>query len=142
MSAYNLTLQPSQYVRRGLLLVAGTPPFVMAFSPLSAVWLIVLLPALLLFYRQWWHSWHSVNQPALLTLNTDGKLYWFGGAVASGQLASGGLVSQYAVKLRWRRHTDQRVCQRWIFSDQCLPAQYSALARAITQQNWAAEDRR
>jgi hypothetical protein len=138
VSASNYTLQPSRYVRTGMLLLALMPSLVLAFTPLSVGWLLLLLPALLLYYWQWYLNWSELNQRVMLTLNSDGALHWFGDAPARGQLANGGLVSQFAIKLRWHRQSDRLDCQRWIFADQCSAQQFSALARAINQHNWGA----
>jgi hypothetical protein len=120
-----------------LVLLALLPPLMLAGTPLPLLWSCLLTPLWLWYYWQWYNQIHYLRCSSTLTLGNTGQLYWFNTGVVAGQLCRGGLVSQYAIKLRWQRLADNGYCQRWVFSDQCADAEFRALARAVTQQNWS-----
>ncbi|HEX5793500.1 MAG TPA: protein YgfX [Rheinheimera sp.] len=136
MSAFNFSLQPSGYARTGFLLLAIMPPLLLAFSPITGGWLYLLALLAFVYYWQWYGSFVQLQQSAMLTLTGEGDLHWFGKENLAGQLVSGSLISQYAIKLCWRDKTNQ-LHQRWIFVDQCSESQLRTLARVINQHNWS-----
>lgn len=142
MSGFNISLTPSGWASRALLLTALWPPLLLALTPMPWWALLLATPLLLAGYSFGYQAYQQVQQARLLALNSDGSVYWFdpaetgGNTAAPAQVCHGGLVSQWAVRLSWRQSKEQRPYQRWIFADQCSSAEFRALARAINQQNW------
>ena len=142
MSGFNISLTPSRWASRALLLTALWPPLLLALTPMPWWALLLATPLLLACYSFGYRAFQQLQQAVSLALNRDGSVYWFDAAeagantAAPAQLCRGGLVSQWALRLNWQIGKDKRTYQRWIFADQCSSAEFRALARAINQQNW------
>jgi hypothetical protein len=136
VSAYNLSLSASRWCQRGMMLLAALPVLVLAVTPLGGTGVMLVALVLLLFYWHWYGVLQQLQQSAALTITDNSQLHWFNSALPPGRLLPGGLVSQHMLRLQWQADTDQRCYRKWIFADQCSEAQFRALARAISQQNW------
>ncbi|GAB60115.1 protein YgfX [Rheinheimera nanhaiensis] len=139
MSASELVLAPSRRAKMVLMLTALWPPLLFWLVPMPWWGLLVAMP---LLFSGYWLGVKQYQQLCLsqaLLLHNDGTVHWFtvpaSPAAVSGILC-GGLVSQWAIKLYWRRDNSKAISQRWVFADQCPPAQFRALARAVNQANW------
>jgi hypothetical protein len=113
----------------------------MLFWLVPMPWWALLLAAPLLFSGYWLgvKQYQQLRLSRALLLNSDGTVHWFAvpasPAATSGRLC-GGLVSQWAIKLCWHRDNSKVISQNWVFADQCPPAQFRALARAVNQASW------
>lgn len=137
MSGYNLLLVPSRYARYGLLALALLPLFIVAALPLPPLWFAALVPCLMLYYLHCYKRFLQLNAAVAVVITAQGELHWHGEALASGRLY-GGLVSQYAILLRWQQMGSKQRHQRWVFADQCDDDSFRALARAVQQLSWQA----
>ena len=139
MSASELVLTPSRWAQRVLMLTALWPLLLFWLVPMP--WWALLFAVPLLFSSYWLgvRQYHQLRRQQALLLHNDGTVHWFtlpaSAAVVSGTLC-GGLVSQWAIKLCWQRDNSKAISQQWVFADQCPPAQFRALARAVNQANW------
>lgn len=137
MSASDIQLNPSRYAKALLGVAAILPLLIMATVALSAMWQLAMLPVLLLFYWQWWVMWQQLQTAASFTLTTQGELH-FVAPYRKVQL-TGGLICNQAVLLRGNMAGSETSFQYWVFADQCSDMQFRALARAINQCNWQAQ---
>jgi hypothetical protein len=137
VSAFNVVLVPSRYARGGVVLLLLMPLLILAALPLPLIGFIAVTPCLLGYYLLCYTQWQQLQFATAFTLNDKAELFWHGENQQPAQL-SGGLISEYAIQLRWQQQGDRRVIQRWVFADQCDDNSFRALARAVNQLSWQA----
>jgi len=136
VSAFNISLSASRYCLRGMFLLAALPVLALAVTPLGVSGVILVALVVPLFYWHWYKMWQQLHHGVALTVTDNSQVHWFNSALPAGRLLPGGVVSQHMLRLQWQAEPEQRCYRKWIFADQCSEAQFRALARAISQQNW------
>jgi hypothetical protein len=140
VSEFNLCLQPSRLAQRLLWLALPLPMLVLLANPVPIVTWLIVGPLILLYYFIWLRAVQRRQVSQQAALSVEGNLHWFAPINDRGRVKQGGLVSQYALRLNWYSDNQQQVLQQWIYYDQCLPNDYRALARVISQANWSVHD--